>query len=91
VRLDVAYEDAVDDLEGVARRLLSALELEWDAACLEFHRTRRPVKTASQVQVRRPVYRGSVGRWKHYGNELASLFAKVASQAGILSERQAAV
>jgi tetratricopeptide (TPR) repeat protein len=79
VRLDVAYEDAVADLEGVARRLLSALVLEWDVACLEFHRTRRPVKTASQVQVRRPVYRGSVGRWKLYRDELVSLFAKVDS------------
>jgi tetratricopeptide (TPR) repeat protein len=88
-RHDVAYEDAVADLEGVARRILSALELDWDPACLEFHRTRRPVKTASQVQVRRPVYRGSVGRWMLYRDELASLFAKVEGQSGILSERHA--
>jgi tetratricopeptide (TPR) repeat protein len=86
---DVAYEDAVDDLEGVARRLLTAMELDWDPSCLAFHRTRRPVKTASQVQVRRPVYRGSVGRWKLYRDDLAGLFAKVESQAGILTERQA--
>jgi tetratricopeptide (TPR) repeat protein len=77
---EVAYEDAVADLEGMARRLLSALELEWHPACLEFHRTRRPVKTASQVQVRRPVYRGSVGRWKLYEDELSGLFEKVKSQ-----------
>ena len=76
---EVNYEDAVDDLEGVARRLLSALALEWDPTCLEFHKTRRPVKTASQMQVRKPIYRGAVGRWKHYQNELADLFAKVAS------------
>jgi hypothetical protein len=82
---DVSYEDAVDDLEGVARRLLSAIELDWDPACLEFHRTRRPVKTASQVQVRKPIYRGSVGRWKLYKEEFAGLFAQVEPQAGILT------
>jgi tetratricopeptide (TPR) repeat protein len=88
---DVDYEEAVTDLEGVARRLLSAMELDWDPACLEFHRSRRPVRTASQVQVRKPVYRGSVGRWRLYREELAELFAKVESQAGIRSERQLAV
>jgi tetratricopeptide (TPR) repeat protein len=76
---EVHYEDAVHDLEGMARRLLSVLELDWNPACLEFHRTRRPVKTASQVQVRKPIYRGSVGRWKLYQDELADLFTRVAS------------
>jgi tetratricopeptide (TPR) repeat protein len=88
---EIDYEDAVADLEAVARRLLSAMELDWDPACLEFHRTRRPVKTASQVQVRKPIYRGSVGRWKLYQNELAGLFAKVEPQAGILNDQQAAM
>lgn len=73
---DVGYEEAVDDLEAVARRLLSTMGLDWDPACLEFHRTRRPVKTASQVQVRKPVYRGSVGRWKLYRDELAGLLSR---------------
>jgi tetratricopeptide (TPR) repeat protein len=81
---EIDYEDAVADLESVARQLLSAMELDWTPACLEFHRTRRPVKTASQIQVRKPIYRGSVGRWKLYQNELAGLFAKVEPQAGIL-------
>ena len=88
---EVAYEDAVADLEGVARRLLGILQLDWDPACLEFHRTRRPVKTASQSQVRKPLYRGSVGRWKLYRDELAELFAQVEDQAGIRSERHVAV
>ena len=76
---EVAYEDAVADLEGEARRLLSAMDLDWDPACLEFHRSPRPVRTASQVQVRKPVYRGSVGRWKLYQEELAGFFARVES------------
>ncbi len=71
----VDYEETVDELEGVARRLLEACGLEWEPACLEFHRNNRPVQTASFSQVRQPVYRGSVGRWKNYETELADLFA----------------
>jgi tetratricopeptide (TPR) repeat protein len=71
----VEYEETVADLEGTARRLVAACGLEWDPACLEFHRTRRPVRTASFAQVRRPVYASSVGRWKNYERELADLFA----------------
>ena len=76
---DVDYEETVADLEGVARRLLSACGLDWHPACLEFHRTRRPVRTASMTQVRQPIYRRSVGRWKSYERELAGLFDRVVS------------
>ncbi len=72
---EVDYEETVADLEGVARRLLAACGLEWDPACLEFHRTNRPVRTASVTQVRQPVYKQSVARWKNYERELADLFA----------------
>jgi tetratricopeptide (TPR) repeat protein len=75
----VDYEETVDDLEGVARRLLDACGLDWEPACLEFHRNSRPVHTASFSQVRQPVYRGSVGRWKNYESELAELFAALAA------------
>jgi tetratricopeptide (TPR) repeat protein len=74
---EVAYEEIVDDLEGVARRLLNACGLDWQPACLEFHRTNRPVRTASFSQVRQPIYRRSIGRWKHYETELADLFASL--------------
>jgi tetratricopeptide (TPR) repeat protein len=72
---DVDYEDVVVDLEPVARRLLAACGLDWEPACLEFHRTRRPVRTPSGTQVRQPVYTQSVARWKNYERELADLFA----------------
>jgi tetratricopeptide (TPR) repeat protein len=72
---ELHYEDTVTDLEGVARRLLTACGQEWDPACLEFHRTQRPVRTASVAQVRQPVYRRSLARWKNYEHELAELFA----------------
>ncbi|MGP0064173.1 MAG: tetratricopeptide repeat-containing sulfotransferase family protein [Isosphaeraceae bacterium] len=74
---DVDYEAMVDDLEGASRRLVAALGLNWDPSCLEFHKTRRPVGSASQYQVRQPIYRTSVGRWKNYEKELAELFRLV--------------
>jgi tetratricopeptide (TPR) repeat protein len=77
--LEVDYENTVDDLEGVARRLIAACGLEWDPACLEFYRTRRSVRTASVSQVRQPIYTKSVARWKHYEHELADLFAAISS------------
>jgi hypothetical protein len=73
--LEVDYEETVSDLDGVARRLVAWCGLPWEPACLEFHRVRRPVRTASVSQVRQPIYAHSVGRWKHYDQPLAALFA----------------
>ena len=66
----VDYEETVTDLESVARRLIAACGLDWEPACLEFHRTERPVRTASVSQVRQPVYQRSVARWKNYEGAL---------------------
>jgi len=75
---EVDYEDTVADLEGVARRLVAACGLDWEPACLEFHRTERVVRTASVVQVRQPIYKQSVARWKSYQRDLGDLFALLA-------------
>ncbi|MGO9112299.1 MAG: sulfotransferase, partial [Thermoguttaceae bacterium] len=75
--LEVDYEETVADLEGVARRLVSWCGLAWEPECLEFHQAKRPVRTASAVQVRQPVFSTSVGRWKHYEQALGSLFARL--------------
>ncbi|MGB6534438.1 MAG: sulfotransferase [Xanthobacteraceae bacterium] len=64
--LDVGYEELVADLEGVSRRIVSHCGLAWDARCLDFHRTERQICTASATQVRKPIYRHSVGRWRKY-------------------------
>lgn len=64
--LEVQYEELVADLETQSRRLIDFLGLEWDPACLEFHKTERPVVTASFWQVRQPLYDTSVGRWRRY-------------------------
>lgn len=72
--LEVRYEDCVQDLEGNARRMIEFLELEWDAACLDFASTRRVVRTASLAQVRQPVHDRSIGRWRRYEAWHAPMF-----------------
>ncbi|HUB10472.1 MAG TPA: sulfotransferase [Acetobacteraceae bacterium] len=71
VMLDVQYEALVADFETVARRIVAHCGLQWDDACLRFHEARRTVRTASVIQVRRPIHTGSIGRWR--GHE--ALFA----------------
>ncbi len=73
--IEVDYEDVVADVETQARRMIAFLELPWDPACLEFHRARRPVFTASVNQVREPIYRTSAGRWRKHAAELGPLLA----------------
>ena len=74
VFLDVQYEDIVEDIETQARRIVAHCGLEWDDACLAFHKADRPVRTASAAQVRQPIYRSSVGRWRPYRKQLQPLF-----------------
>ena len=63
----------MQDPEPQVKRLLDFLDLPWDDRCLNFHENRRPVHTASRDQVRRPMYRSSIGRWKNYESHLAPL------------------
>jgi hypothetical protein len=75
VMLDVQYEDLVANIEEQARRMIAHYGLEWDARCLNFHLTERPVRTASAVQVRQPIYKTSVGQWRKYEPFLSSLLS----------------
>ena len=79
---ELEYERLVDDFETEARRLVAACGLDWEPACLDFHQTTRPVRTASVTQVRQPLYRKSLARWKHYEAALARLFARLAGDPG---------
>jgi len=81
VMLEVRYEDVVDDLETQARRLVAHCGLDWEDACLAFHQTQRPVHTASVTQVRQPIYRSSVGRWRPYGHLLQPLLQALGAAA----------
>ena len=71
--LELHYEDIVADLDGQARRLTAHCGLDWDPHCLSFYDTKRPVRTASALQVRQPIYRGAVGRAAAYADFLRPL------------------
>jgi tetratricopeptide (TPR) repeat protein len=75
--LDVRYEEVVANLEDMARRIVAHCGLEWDAHCLAFHQTKRPIRTASVTQVRRPIYKSSVGHRFKYETFLAPLLAEL--------------
>lgn len=70
---EVRYESVVADTEAETRKLLAFCELSWDPACLQFHENAAPVATASSVQVRQPIYRTSVDRWRKYAEQVAPL------------------
>jgi tetratricopeptide (TPR) repeat protein len=71
--LTIHHEDVVDDLEGSVHRILEFCGLRFEPACLEFHKTPRNVRTASSEQVRQPISREGVDRWRSYEPWLASL------------------
>lgn len=71
--LTVQYEDMVTDFEQQVRRLLEYCELPWEDACINFHETERPVRTASSEQVRQPIYSKSINRWRNYKQYLGEL------------------
>lgn len=80
--LELRYEDLVDDVEGAARKLLEFCDLPWEEACLRFQENPAPVATASAVQVREPVNRRGIGRWKRYESQLQPV-REVLEAAGI--------
>ena len=62
--LEIDYEDLINDFEGNVRRMLAHCGLEWDDSCMQFHQTRRQVLTMSARQVREPLFRSSLRRWR---------------------------
>jgi tetratricopeptide (TPR) repeat protein len=68
-----SYEALLADPEAQTRRLIEFLGLDWEAQCLKFYETQRPVRTASWSQVREPLYQRSVGRWQHYARHLTTV------------------
>ena len=71
--LDVQYEEVVAQQETMSRKIVDFVGLDWDDACLNFHETEGTVRTASQWQVRQPVYTSSVQRWRRYEKHLGPL------------------
>lgn len=75
--LDVVYEDLVDNQEETTRKMLEFCDLEWNDQCINFHETKRDVNTPSYDQVRKPMYKKSVARWKNYEEFLKPLLDKL--------------
>jgi tetratricopeptide (TPR) repeat protein len=73
--LRVQHEDVIADLEGCVRRMLDYCGLEFEQACVDFHKTRRSVRTPSSEQVRQPIFRDGLEQWKKYESRLGPLKA----------------
>jgi tetratricopeptide (TPR) repeat protein len=73
VMLEVAYEDLVTNQESCSRKMIEFIGLPWNSTCLDFHRLKRTVLTASKWQVRQKINATVVGRWRHYEKQLGPL------------------
>lgn len=71
--LRVNNEDIIDDLEGQVKRMLDFLELPFEESCIKFYETDRSVRTASSEQVRKPINKSGMDRWKPYAKNLKTL------------------
>jgi len=70
---DVQYEEMVESPEPTMRGILKFCGLEWDDACLDFHKSERVINTASALQVKKPIYKKAVGSWRRYEKHLGVL------------------
>ncbi|MES0885090.1 tetratricopeptide repeat-containing sulfotransferase family protein [Roseibium sp. SCP14] len=71
------YEVLIDGIETEARQLIEFCGLDWDDACLEFHKSKRRVRTASVQQVRQPLYTSSKAKWRRYEKHLRPLIETI--------------
>jgi hypothetical protein len=76
---EIEYEELVREQENISRGLIAFCGLDWSDRCLAFHENRRAVHTASVLQVRRPLYGSSIGKWKRYESYLSPLRQALAS------------
>ena len=75
--LTINYEDLVADQERETRKILEFIDLDWQKDCLEFYKQGRSARTASNFQVRRPIYNKSVSRWKKYEKYFSQALAEL--------------
>jgi tetratricopeptide (TPR) repeat protein len=78
--LEINYEDIVADQETASRKMIAFAGLPWDDEVLRFHQSPTPSATASAVQVRRPIYASSVGKWRHHADRLEPMRARLARE-----------
>ena len=82
VLMEINYEDIVRDQEAVSRKMIAFLALAWDNEVLRFHESPTPSATASAVQVRRPLYASSVGKWRHHADRLKPMRERLTRELG---------
>jgi tetratricopeptide (TPR) repeat protein len=80
--MDVEYEYLVSNQELASKEIMKFIGLPWDEACLEFYRNSRAVNTRSAVQVRQPIYKSSIRRWKNYEKYLGLLIKSLGDHTG---------
>lgn len=81
--IDVQYENLIADPKSQILRVLTSLDLEWEDSCINFHKTDRAVMTASRLQVRQPLYKSSVEKWRRYGSNLKPLIDNLGNLAKV--------
>ncbi len=69
----IVYEDVIENPKSEVKKLLNYLELDFEESCMDFYKSKRPVKTASSEQVRQPIYKSGVNYWKNYESNLTIL------------------
>ena len=79
--MEIEYEQIIDNPETSVRQVLDYCDLPWDDRCMEFHKTERNILTASNLQVRQPIYKSAVQRWRNYEKHLGPLLEALGSYA----------
>jgi hypothetical protein len=72
--IEIKYEELVDNPEESIKSLIKSCDLKWDERCLNFHNNKRPIKTASDAQARKKIYKSSLGISKKYSSDLRYVF-----------------
>ena len=75
--IDIEYEKIIRNPEQQIRNLIKSCNLSWNDNCLKFYNNKRPIKTASDVQARKEIYKTSVDSWKNYEKYLGNVFKKL--------------
>ncbi|MDA9615874.1 sulfotransferase [Candidatus Pelagibacter sp.] len=76
---NMSYENLIINKQLETKKMLEFCNLDWDNNCLDFHKNKKPVSTASLAQIRQPLYNSSVGKWKNYSSNLETLKKQLAN------------
>ena len=75
--LNIKYEDLILKSEIKIKELINFCNLDWEKACLDFHKNNNPIKTVSFNQANKPIFKSSIGKYKIFEKELETLFSKL--------------